>query len=198
MNSVDICNLALARIGETVIQSLDDASVEARKCKLLLPSVLAQVLRSGKWNCAMAQARLALLQEAPLFGFAYQFQLPADCLRVVCVNAGIQPWRRVRDRILTDAARVELEYIRLAAAHELDQLCAEAVAVLLASRLAVSVKANVQLSKLLYQEYTDSAAIEARTVDAMENKKHLPPRQSLWIEAKSAGHHVNAEGPSWR
>lgn len=198
MNSIDICNLALARIGEAVIQSLDDASIEARKCKLLLPSILPQVLRSGKWNCASAQARLAMLDEAPLFGFAHQFQLPKDCLRVICVNTGIQPWRRVRDRIHTDAARVELEYVRLASAHELDELCADAVAVLLASRLAIAVKANVQLSKMLYQEYTEMALVQSRMVDAMENKKHLPPRQSLWTAAKQAGHRINEEGPSWR
>lgn len=198
MLETDLCNLALARIGGAQIQSLDDDTEEARKCKLLMPSVLARVLRSGKWNCALAQAVLARVDNAPLFEFAYRYRLPSDCLRVVSVNSGEYPWRRFQNDILTDCTEAKVEYVRNAPVAQLDELCAESVIILLASRLAISVKGDVSLAKLLMDEFLGDTMDNARFVDATEGKRHLPRRESLWIDAKKAGHHINNEGPSWR
>lgn len=198
MLETDLCNLALARIGGAQIQSLDDDTEEARKCKLLLPGVKARVLRSGKWNCALGQAALARVADAPLFEFAYRYRLPADCLRVIAVNAGQYPWRRFQNDILTDCTQAMVEYVRNVQVAQLDDLCAESVCVLLASRLAVSVKGDSSMAKLLMDEFLGDTMDNARFVDATEGKRHLPRRESLWIDAKKAGHHINNEGPSWR
>ncbi len=172
MNKVDICNLALARVGNAPIHSLADDSAEARRCAMLFEPVLRRVLRSGHWSCARALARLAELAEPPPFGFSRQYQLPSDCLRLIRLNGGADTCRRVGDRLHTDAAYAHIEYVRNAIPGELDDLCAEAVACLLARELAVAVNADPQLSEALLKEYLMTASCAARGVDALES---LPP-----------------------
>lgn len=197
MTEIELCNLALARIGEVVIHTLDDSSVEARKCKLLLPFAANEVLRSGIWSAAREFAVLPKLKEKPLFGFQNAFQLPADCLRVVQVNAGQWPWKRAGDSIYTDAGRVQLEYIKKISVVEMDELLAEALSVLLASRLAVAVKGDANASQALLQEYYQIAKAQASSVDARENKPRTAIRNSAWDMAKMAGHKFSYEDSPW-
>jgi hypothetical protein len=79
----DIANDALALIGEKSIVSLADNSVYARLAKQLLPQAVRQVLRYAPWRCARRRVLLSPLADAPAFGWRHQFQLPADCVRVV-------------------------------------------------------------------------------------------------------------------
>ena len=86
MDPVTLCNAALARLGEARIVDLLDDNVAARACHAMLPIARAEVLRSHRWNFATARATLAALGEAPAFGYARAYGLPADNLRVLEVN----------------------------------------------------------------------------------------------------------------
>lgn len=193
MTEVELCNLALARVGESLINDLEEGSAAARKCALLLPMAVAQTLRSGKWGAARAQARLPLLASPPPFGFARRFRLPEDCLRILNVNAAAFPWQRMGAHILTDAPRVDLTYVRRIPVAQMDPLLAEATAVLLASRLASALKGDGNLAKALLQEYFEVSAAQARSVDAMESRPRLSPRHSAWRAARRAGHAFDYE-----
>src|SRR3546814_17373670 len=61
MNAVEVCNLALGRIGEGAsrpIQSLTEASEAARACNRVFASAMETTLRDFPW--AFAQASVAL------------------------------------------------------------------------------------------------------------------------------------------
>lgn len=91
--SVDIVNSALAKIGEDPITSLDDDRHAARVARTQYPLHRDKLLRLYNWRFAMRRATLAPLATAPEFGFAYRFNLPTDCLRVVGVYTEDDPNR---------------------------------------------------------------------------------------------------------
>lgn len=82
-SQTEICNLALVRLGDYLITSLDEDSTAARYCKLFYAKVRDAVLRDFPWNFAVRKKALALASETPIFGYAYMYGLPSDCLRAL-------------------------------------------------------------------------------------------------------------------
>jgi len=74
---VSICNMALSELGATRITDLGLANKNSQLCSEFLSITVDQVLRCHPWNCAYARASLAALSAAPVFGFSYQYTLPA-------------------------------------------------------------------------------------------------------------------------
>ena len=77
---VEICNLALTRIGAQTINSLAEASAQAIHCNLLFGPTRDAVLRQVPWRFATARQVLALLDETHPPEWAYGYKKPADCL----------------------------------------------------------------------------------------------------------------------
>ena len=91
-SETSICNSALTRIGAARITSLTDDSKQARACTASYALMRDEVLRSHPWNSAISRASVASLADAPAFGYDNQFQLPADCLRMLEVYDSRLPW----------------------------------------------------------------------------------------------------------
>ena len=66
---VDLCNMALIRLGATRITSIDDDSKQALLCKQYYEQTRDEVLYDHEWNCAIVRASLAQLAETPAFGY---------------------------------------------------------------------------------------------------------------------------------
>lgn len=83
---LDIINLALMRIGESPIQSIDEGSTPANSAKALYDISRRAVLRDFDWAFAMKTTNLPLLvtedEDEP---GVYVCLIPSDCLRVVQV-----------------------------------------------------------------------------------------------------------------
>ena len=82
MTKLEIINLALIRIGESPITSLDEGSTAARTADLLYDASRRAILRDSDWNFAVKSVLLNPVDpdEAPAV-----FAVPADCLRVMRV-----------------------------------------------------------------------------------------------------------------
>jgi hypothetical protein len=80
---VQICNAALLKIGAERINALNENNKRARFCNERYDGLRKEVLRAHPWNFAMKRASLNRLATTPEFGFTYEYQLPADCLRVL-------------------------------------------------------------------------------------------------------------------
>src|SRR3546814_10270375 len=82
MNAVEVCNLALGRIGEGAsrpIQSLTEASEAVRACNRVFASAMETTLRDFPWAFAQASVALApVAQTVPGWEFAYAY--PENCL----------------------------------------------------------------------------------------------------------------------
>ena len=80
---IDLCNDALATIGEAPITALDQGTIPANNCQRFYASLRQAVLREGQWRFAKARTSLAQDAVAPNYYWVYSFTLPSDCLKVL-------------------------------------------------------------------------------------------------------------------
>ena len=89
-SKLEIVNIALARLGESPIQSLTEDSVPARVVSLLFDSARRSALRDYNWSFAIRSDSLARMAALPdeMFDFQYAYALPPDCLRALRLRSG--------------------------------------------------------------------------------------------------------------
>ena len=173
-----VCNLALARLGEKRIMDMDEATTAGRACKLHFETARDAVLRSHRWNFAQKRATLSKLVTAPAFGWASQFTLPADCLRVLEVNNSEfemhqgNRWEVEGRVLLSNEDSVELVYTgRTANSTVWDSLFVEALATYLAARLSETMRGDTSRTAELIEEFAKMTGPVARRVDANETNR---------------------------
>lgn len=164
-----ICNSALAKIGSYRITSLDDNTREAKLLKEQYAKVRDDLLRSHPWNFAIKRVSLALLTSEPAFGFAYEFQLPNDCLRVLETDSSNDiEWQREGNVIRTDTSTLAIKYVaKITEVGLFDACFAEVLASKLAADISFSIVQNATLKKQLNDEYMQKLR-EARSYDGQE------------------------------
>lgn len=191
----DICNLALGHLGEQRITSLDADNATARACNLHYEATRDQLFRAHRWNFAQARATLTRLADAPLFGWSYQYQLPADCLRVLEVNDSelgdviTDEYIIEQGKILTNADAVNLVYVqRIEDVTQFDPLFVDALAVKLAVVLSETVRGTTGKTEALVTLYEKLTAPLARRVDANEGRrrKGLLSLNSLFVRERGS------------
>lgn len=194
---VTICNLALGRLGTTRIMSLDEASQPARYCKLFYENTRDEVLRSHPWSFAKARQTLSLLSTTPSFGWANQFQLPADCLRPIQVNEWEQDeapdnWLIEGNRLLTDASTVDLLYVRRVTDSTLfDSIFVKALSVKLAAEICTPLTGSREQGNAFQAEFQNILAPLAKRIDGGQgqDKRKLP-----WVESDLVKSRFGSQG----
>lgn len=82
MLKIEICNLAIARIGSTAfIDSIDDQMQEAVVCKKFFDMVANKEMRAAFYPSQCITQSLTLLQEEPNDKWLYAYAYPANCAR---------------------------------------------------------------------------------------------------------------------
>lgn len=173
-SAVEICNLALALLGEAGIVSLAQANSEpARLCNLNYAAVRDELLRAQPWNFALTRRSLPRLAAAPTFGFRNAFALPSEpfCLRAVRLWAGAG-WSgdfRIEGRdLLADCDQADLLYIaRIEVPALFDPIFVQCLAHRLAQRVAYPLTRNRDLTRRLGFD-ADRLMAEAAAVDGVE------------------------------
>jgi hypothetical protein len=82
-SEVEICKMALSHIRAGSINSLTESSVQAQQCKLFYPLVRDQMLRDLAPPFAKRVRALAERSGDDIFNWAYSYQYPSDCLKVL-------------------------------------------------------------------------------------------------------------------
>jgi hypothetical protein len=82
VNDVEISSLACGLIGTKGITSFEDDSDEARVCAAFFGVARDALLEDRLWTFATKRFVLAPHADAPLFGYARKFQIPAEVVRV--------------------------------------------------------------------------------------------------------------------
>lgn len=188
-SKTDICNLALIRLGSLPIVSIDDGSKRANALKAIWDQVRDQVLRDHPWNFAIRRATLARLTEAPAFGYAYAYQIPAGCLRVLGMvydENNIDPTLEYKVEVgllLTDEETALIKYIHRETDVGLyDANCCSAIAARLAADLAYNLTASAAMKEQMLKEYERELAA-AKAVDAQEDTPEVYETND-WIDAR--------------
>ncbi len=129
----------------------------------------------------------------PLFGWDYQHDMPADCLRVVRFNGlegneeDSQPFVVEADKLLTNADGVELRYIyQHTTVAEWPQEFINAFALLLASYLAAEIVESSGRAEMLRKQYEGIVAPQKRRNDARAGKGRVlqPTYDSQLVAAR--------------
>lgn len=179
---VDIVNTALDYLGQGTIVSLDERSPHAARARRMWAGARDAVLRAHVWKCAQKRAKLARRAEAPLFGFARQFQLPPDFLRLVAVHPDAR-FAVEGNRIMADAEALCIAYVaRIEDAGLFDAALRDCLALKLAAMMAFGATASSSLGQVLEERYKERLR-EARSFDAREGEAQIYA-PSAWAAAR--------------
>lgn len=142
MTQTDLANVALGHLGSAVIMSISEVSPAAEHCRRFWDLTRDALLRQRHWNFALKRATLTALEDAPLFGWSYAYQLPADYILAVEFNGYQSGTGEARHEIegthlLTNEATASLKYIwRQPDVSEWDASFCESFGYFLAARIA--------------------------------------------------------------
>lgn len=182
MNATEICNLALAEIGDNYsITDIEESTPQAAVCRRFYESTRDSMLRAYPWSFARTRATLSQISTAPIFGWDYAFQLPSDFLRLVDFN-GLDAWDLEGDyviegnQILTDDDSAEIAYIkRVTDAQLFDAMFVEAFALKLALRICIKLSKDGGIMGAIEQRLRFALG-EAKRADANETRPRRMPR----------------------
>jgi hypothetical protein len=173
-SNVDIANIALSLLGHEEIASLTADLPRARLVNRFFGPSRDAVLREHPWNCAVTRVTLAQLADAPTHGWAYNFQLPADCLRVLGFNddeeAGEESDRhKVEGRtIVSDHSTCNIRYVKqMTDPTQMDPMLYTAIAFRLAADMAYAITRDKSVADAMWTLYEERIR-KARTVDGQE------------------------------
>jgi hypothetical protein len=154
--------------------TLTEDSKNARLCNARYESIRNAVFRSHTWNCLMARQELAADTATPAWGWANQFTLPADCLRVITISDYDYDYKIEGRKIMANISPIKLQYVKLATdPNEYDTLLTETISAALAADIAFAVTANATLVTTMKEIYQEKLA-EAKHIDATEGQNTDP------------------------
>lgn len=179
-SETDIANLALQKIGESRINSLNDqADKNARVCKLNYDQARGEALMMCRWRFAKKQAAISKLIDPPLYKWQAAYQLPADLLRLTEIE-GDDVWNPKQyfdiqgrklfvyfsDDFDSAADSLNIEYIfDEDVTTSYDPLFVNVLALKLASMIARPLTGSDQLGQMLEQELVTVALPKAMEVN---------------------------------
>ncbi|MEW5705085.1 MAG: hypothetical protein AB1781_10960 [Pseudomonadota bacterium] len=171
-SEIEICNLALTRLGHSAITAFSEASVGASLAKLHYANTRDAVLRAHPWNFAIRRVMLAQETTTPAFEYTYQYALPADFLKIVRTDLDAQGYSvdyRIEGRkLLTDEGTIGIEYIaRIEDVAQFDPMFVDCLAARLAAEIGTKLTDNAQMIRTAWEIYGEKIR-EARSVDAQE------------------------------
>lgn len=165
VSQVSICNLALKKISQETISSIDEDEGPAILLKQIWEPVRDRCLRMHTWNFATKRQSLARLSAVPDFEFEYYYQLPADFLREDRLYDNNYIYKIEDDRLLTDAATVYMIYIaKITDTTKFDPLFVDYFATTLAAEVARALTGSEDTVQRLMAEARDKLKT-ARRID---------------------------------
>jgi hypothetical protein len=82
MTDIQICNLALARLGDSRITALTDSTAQAQYCTLFYSQTVEELQAEFNWQFCRKQVNLTS-GAAPITGYSTRYALPADFIRAI-------------------------------------------------------------------------------------------------------------------
>jgi hypothetical protein len=198
-SAVDICNLALAHLGdEATVSSIDppEGSTQAEHCARFYPLARDALLEMHTWSFATKRVVLAQTGTPP-DSWEFSYALPSACIRAVALlmpesldDSDTQDYIIEIDdtgdsRIYTDVEVATLRYItQVTDTTKFNPLFVNALSWLLASYLAGPITKSADIKKATYQMFKVEGAA-AMMADA-NAKKSVPYKDFTpgWITSR--------------
>ena len=164
-SNVEICNIALTRLGQETINSLDEESTEAKKCNILFDPLRRETLRAHSWSFATKMRSLAKSANDTVPRWEHVYIYPKDCIYVQKVYGPegedeLAEFRKVHSNtgtylvLATNVDSAIMEYTTNVTDSTLfDSLFVSALAWNMAANLAQSLTADPQIIKQTSEMY---------------------------------------------
>ena len=187
LTETEIANLALAKLGPGggyVTDLTSDDSVQADALRRAYVPIRDEVVESFPWRFAQSRASLAADTATPAWGYDLQYSLPSDCLRVLAIEPGQQPFVVEGDKLLTDAtAPLYIRYLaRITDTSKFSPVFVAALAARLADEVCeVITKSSTRREKLML-EYRAKMML-AKKVEGY-GRAGVPPPEGAWLDSR--------------
>ena len=172
-SSIDICSMALNKIGAGSINSFDDGSSEAEICSSIYTLLKQKLLASHNWHFAKRSANLQKIlpdESMQNSSYKYTFLLPYDLISITNIDdncdfeiQGIYLYSNNENIKLTYTANVNESYFT--------PLFTSSFIYLLASELALSLLSDSYKHSMFYKLFL-SEIISAKHKDSIGTKSH--------------------------
>lgn len=169
-SEIQICNEALAFIGVPAILSRADNSKPARQCNLIFDDKRDELLRNFEWKFATKRVNLAPTTTTPDFGWTYEFNIPADCEKVLFVGTSDEieiPYSLEGNKILANYDLIYVKYTqRIMDPNKMDSLFRATLAMYLTQYICTPLGKKSEYNKCV-EEY-ESKLSDARFAGSIE------------------------------
>lgn len=174
-SETDIVNLALLKLGDEPITALTDDSTGAKVMNRLYAPERDALLQAHIWTFAKSRTSLGQINPSPAWGFAYQYQLPADYIRMVKMDDVSIKFEIEGRKLLTDNGTANIQYIRqVLDTTEFSATFINVFSSKLAARASQIIPGKAALVQQLWTLYVNDLK-EARTIDKMEDSVETFP-----------------------
>ena len=193
-STVSIVNRALTKLGAERILDLGDPTKNARVMKALYDDNLEQELATHSWKFAIRREQLAALNQAPVFGYAYAYQLPNDYLALVQIGQWLSTtamldskplWSIEANQVLTDIEPpLAIRYVaNITDTREYSPLFVEVLSCKLALEACESLTQSNTKKQMLQQEYQFAVnrAIQLSAIEKAPDALHT----GNWLKARN-------------
>ena len=200
-SEVDICNLALLRLGtRSSLSSFTEGSVEANACAQVYALMRDMLLASHQWDFATRRVGLADLGSPPV-PWDYRYAYPVDCLRARSIRSGART-RKVTifeisgdvdadgnpiKVILCNLAQAELTYTAQIVTPDLfPPHFVEALSWMVAAEISTALSSNDALTQYAMQ-MAAQAVSSSKANDANQSpspQEHVPD----WVSVRGVVH----------
>ena len=194
-SKLDICNMALAILGQVDLSSLTEENQRAQLCRQYYDIVRQQLLRAHDWSFAKATDKLSLIRKDDNKGKEwFVYNKPSGCLFVVKVfnnNRLQKPGEfyleydsvKKNEVIRTDVEDAYVEYTKdIEDTSIYDSQFIEAFSAALAAKIAMSLTGSTQLYQMAIQTY-QYALDNARYTNKVE-KLETAVFENPYLEAR--------------
>lgn len=197
---VDICNIALARLGDSAaVTSIDppEGSMQAEQCARFYPIALDSLLEAHDWRFATRRVPLALL-DMESFEWQFAYAHPAGVIKILSVtprtaktDAMSEPYITETGEsgdvmILTDVQDASVRFtVRVTDTTKFSPLFVDALSWLLASHLAGPVikgDAGAAAARSCYAMYR--ALLGQASVSDANQQRTEPDHTPGWIQGR--------------
>lgn len=167
-SEIDICNMALTKLGKGTITSFNDGTQASTLCSLVYDTIRDEVLVAMPWAFATRRATLTADATAPIYDYSYAFDLPVDppCLRVLEIEGERDGYEYVIEngQILSDDSTMKIKYIaQVETTGDFSPMFRTALIARLASELAYTITGSTAAAQALYEEYGRSLTFAGAT-----------------------------------
>ena len=161
---VEICNMALTRVGAARITSITADTVEAALCNQFYGPARIETLLAYPWSFATRRTVLAASADPTFSPYDYKYALPTspECLTVLgLVDVGGETYTDLSDdwtveggQLHTNVSPCLVKYVSdVTEPHRFPRLFTMAVSLRLAMMIAIKLTQDMNLFNLISQEY---------------------------------------------